>query len=337
MAAENIDVLPARKKAAILLLELGREYTAKILAMVEESDLQDISKEIATTKYVEPPVSNEVVKEFYNMYMARKYIVSGGLEYAKEVVTKALGPEKARKMIDRLMRMLEQGVGFEFLTKVDAKQIVKIIQNEHPQTIALIMAHLDPSQAAESMAALPEDLKAEVAYRIANLQDISPSVARTLSNVLEDRFEAVSSYGLEVGGVKSVAEIINRMDRIAAKATLDRLEKDDPELVAKIRDMMFVFEDIKNLDNRAIQEIVRRVDKKTLTLALKGADDELKERFFKNMSTRAADVLKEEMEYLGPVRLRDVEAAQHEVVQVVRQLEQEDIISLHAGEKDRYV
>jgi flagellar motor switch protein FliG len=333
----DLDSLPGKKKSAVLLINLGKDYSSKLLGFLDDSDLQDISKEIATTKYVESAIANEVIKEFYNMYMARKYILSGGLEYAKELLTKALGPDKARKVIDRLMKLLEQGIGFEFLTKVDAKQLVKIIQNEHPQTIALIMAHLDPTQAAESLSALPEDLKAEVALRIANLQDISPSVVKTLSNVLEDRFESVSSYELEVGGVKNVAEILNRMDRSDSKITLERLERDDPELAAKIRDMMFVFEDIKHLDNKAIQEIVRRIDRKTLTLALKGADDELKERFFKNMSTRAVQVLKEEMEYLGPVRLRDVETAQHEIVQVVRQLEQEDVISLHGGSEDRYI
>lgn len=333
----DIDALAGAKKAAILLIALGKDYTAKVLSYLDASDLQDVSKEIAITKYVEPAVANDVIKEFYNMHLARKYILQGGIQYATEVLTKAVGPEKAKRLVDRLTKFLEQGSGFEFLSKVDPKQLVKIVQNEHPQTIALILAHLDPSQAAEALAALSEELKAEVSLRIAKLQDISPSVVKTLSNVLEDRFEALSSYELEVGGIRNVAEILNRMDRSTSKSVIDRLERDDPELAAKIRDMMFVFEDIKRLDNKAIQEILKRVDRKVLTVALKGADDELKEKFFRNMSSRASQVMKEEMEYLGPVRLREVEAAQHEVVQIVRQLDAEDVISTHEQGEENYI
>jgi flagellar motor switch protein FliG len=333
----DIDALPGSKKAAILLIALGKEYSAKLLSYLDDADLQDVSKQIALTKYVEPSIANEVIKEFYNMSLARKYILQGGIPYATDVLTKALGPEKAKKVIERLVRLLEQGSGFEFLSKVDPKQLIKIVQNEHPQTIALILAHLDSSQAAEALAALPDDLKAEVSLRIAKLQDISPSVVKTLSNVLEERFEALSSYELEVGGVRNVAEILNRMDRTTSKAVIERLERDDPELASKIRDMMFVFEDIKRLDNKAIQEILKRVDRKVLTVALKGADDELKEKFFRNMSSRASQIIREEMEYLGPVILREVEAAQHEVVQIVRQLDAEEVISIHEQGEENYI
>jgi flagellar motor switch protein FliG len=336
-AQDDLDALSGAKKVAILLIALGKDFTSKILSFLDDSDLQDVSKEIALTKYVEPSLANEVIKEFYNMHLARKYILQGGIPYATEVLTKALGPDKAKKIVDRLMKLLEQGGGFEFLSKVDPKQLVKIVQNEHPQTIALILAHLDSSQAAEALAALTDDLKAEVSLRIAKLQDISPSVVKTLSNVLEDKFEALSSYELEVGGIRNVAEILNRMDRTTSKTVIERLERDDPELALKIRDMMFVFEDIKHLDNKAIQEILKRVDRKILTVALKGADDELKEKFFRNMSSRASQIIKEEMEYLGPVRLREVETAQHEIVQVVRQLDAEDVISIHEQGEEHYI
>ncbi|MDY6821180.1 MAG: flagellar motor switch protein FliG [Deferribacterota bacterium] len=332
----DIDGLQGTKKAAILLIALGRDYTSKVLSYLDDADLQDVSKEIATTNYVEPNVANEVVKEFYNMYLARKYILQGGIDYARDALTKALGPEKAEKLIGRLIKFLEQGRGFEFLSKVDPKQLVKIIQNEHPQTIALILAHMDSSQAAEALSSLPDELKAEVSFRIANLQDISPSVVKTLSNVLEDKFETLSSYDVEVGGLRNVAEILNRMDKQTSGKILERMDKDDPELAAKIRDMMFVFDDIKKLDNSAIQEILKRVDRKVLTIALKGADEELSQRIFRNMSSRAVQILKEEMEYMGPVRLRDVEEAQQEVVQIVRQLDSEDVISIHGGE-DQYI
>lgn len=325
------------KKAAMLLITLGEELSSKILGELDDDEVQDISREIALTKMVDPDTMESVVEEFYNMLLAKKFISKGGLDYAKSVLTKSLGPERARKIIDRLTKLLEQSSGFEFLTKIEPKQLAKFIQNEHPQTIALILAHLDPSQAAESLAELPEDLKAEVAIRIANLQDISPSVVKTLSKVLEERFESISSYNVEVGGVKSVAEIFNRMDRTASKQTLERLEKDAPELVSSIRDMMFVFEDIKRLSQQAIQEILKRADKNTLTLALKGADEELKNRFFESMSKRAVETMKEEMDYMGPVKLKDVEKAQHEIVEIVRELDEEGVVSISGGDEEQYV
>lgn len=325
------------RKAAMLLISLGEEMSSKVLGQLEDDEVQDISKEIALTKVVSPETAEVVIEEFYNMLLAKKFISKGGLDYAKSVLTKSLGPERARKIIDRLTKLLEQSTGFDFLTKVEPKQLAKFIQNEHPQTIALILAHLDPSQAAESLIELPEDLKAEVSVRIANLQDISPSVVKTLSKVLEERFESMSTYNVEVGGVKSVAEIFNRMDRTASKETLERLEKDAPELVASIRDMMFVFDDIKSLSQQAIQEILKRADKKSLTLALKGAEDDLKQRFFDSMSKRAVETMKEEMDYMGPVKLKEVEKAQHEIVEIVRELDEEGVISIAGGDEEQYV
>lgn len=333
----DIQNIQGVKKAAMLLIALGEELSSKILGKLDDDEVQDISREIALTKIVDPDTMESIVEEFYNMLLAKKFISKGGLDYAKSVLTKSLGPERARKIIDRLTKLLEQSSGFEFLTKIEPKQLAKFIQNEHPQTIALILAHLDPSQAAESLAELPEDLKAEVTIRIANLQDISPTVVKTLSKVLEERFESISSYNVEVGGVKSVAEIFNRMDRTASKLTLERLEKDAPELVASIRDMMFVFEDIKRLSQQAIQEILKRADKTTLTLALKGADDELKNKFFQSMSKRAVETMKEEMDYMGPVKLKDVEKAQHEIVEIVRELDEEGVVSISGGEEEQYI
>lgn len=334
MAEQNV---PGVRKAAMLLISLGEEISSKVLGQLEDDEVQDISKEIALTKVVAPETAEGIIEEFYNMLLAKKFISKGGLDYAKTVLTKSLGPERARKIIDRLTKLLEQSTGFDFLTKIEPKQLAKFIQNEHPQTIALILAHLDPSQAAESLIELPEDLKAEVSVRIANLQDISPTVVKTLSKVLEERFESMSTYNVEVGGVKSVAEIFNRMDRTASKETLERLEKDAPELVASIRDMMFVFDDIKSLSQQAIQEILKRADKKSLTLALKGSEDDLKQRFFDSMSKRAVETMKEEMDYMGPVKLKEVEKAQHEIVEIVRELDEEGVISIAGGEEEQYV
>lgn len=325
------------KKAAAILIALGEEITAPVLAHLDDDEVSELTKEIATTKVVSPDRMDEYIEDFYNMMLAKKFIAKGGLEYAKSVLVKSLGPERARKIIDRLTKMLEQSSGFDFLAKIDPKQLAKFIQTEHPQTIALILAHLDPSQAAESLAQLPEDMKADITLRISNLQDISPSVVKTLARVLEERFESLSSYNVEVGGVKSVAEIFNRMDRNTSKTTLEKLEKESPELVAAIRDMMFVFEDIKNLNDVALQEILKKADKKALTMALKGTDEEMQERFFRNMSKRAVETMKEEMEYMGPVKLKEVEKAQHEIVSIVRELEEEGVVSIGGGDEEQYV
>ncbi|MGE4267386.1 MAG: flagellar motor switch protein FliG [Deferribacterales bacterium] len=325
------------KRAAAIMIALGEEVIAPVMAHLDEDEVAELSKEIATTRIVAPEKMDEYIEDFYNMMLAKKFIAKGGLEYAKSVLVKSLGPERARKIIDRLTKMLEQSSGFDFLAKIDPKQLAKFIQTEHPQTIALILAHLDPSQAAESLAQLPEDMKADITLRISNLQDISPSVVKTLARVLEERFESLSSYNVEVGGVKSVAEIFNRMDRTTSKNTLEKLEKESPELVAAIRDMMFVFEDIKALNDVALQEILKKADKKALTMALKGTDEEMQERFFRNMSKRAVETMKEEMEYMGPVKLKEVEKAQHEIVSIVRELEEEGIVSIGGGDEEQYV
>ncbi len=325
------------KRAAAIMIALGEEVIAPVMAHLDEDEVAELSKEIATTRVVAPEKMDEYIEDFYNMMLAKKFIAKGGLEYAKSVLVKSLGPERARKIIDRLTKMLEQSSGFDFLAKIDPKQLAKFIQTEHPQTIALILAHLDPSQAAESLAQLPEDMKADITLRISNLQDISPSVVKTLARVLEERFESLSSYNVEVGGVKSVAEIFNRMDRTTSKNTLEKLEKESPELVAAIRDMMFVFEDIKALNDVALQEILKKADKKALTMALKGTDEEMQERFFRNMSKRAVETMKEEMEYMGPVKLKEVEKAQHEIVSIVRELEEEGIVSIGGGDEEQYV
>ncbi|MCD8554567.1 flagellar motor switch protein FliG [Seleniivibrio sp.] len=325
------------KRAAAIMIALGEEIIAPVMAHLDEDEVAELSKEIATTRIVAPEKMDEYIEDFYNMMLAKKFIAKGGLEYAKSVLVKSLGPERARKIIDRLTKMLEQSSGFDFLAKIDPKQLAKFIQTEHPQTIALILAHLDPSQAAESLAQLPEDMKADITLRISNLQDISPSVVKTLARVLEERFESLSSYNVEVGGVKSVAEIFNRMDRTTSKNTLEKLEKESPELVAAIRDMMFVFEDIKALNDVALQEILKKADKKALTMALKGTDEEMQERFFRNMSKRAVETMKEEMEYMGPVKLKEVEKAQHEIVSIVRELEEEGIVSIGGGDEEQYV
>ncbi|MFN7957279.1 MAG: flagellar motor switch protein FliG [Holophagaceae bacterium] len=330
--------LSGMQKAAVLMVTLGDETAANIFKYLEEDEIQTISREIAITKHVQPEVAEEVMEEFHTMTQARSYISQGGIEYAKKLLIKSVGPEVARKIIDRLVKALESSAGFTSLERANPQQLSKFIQNEHPQTIALILAHLNASQAAELISSLPEVLRSDVAMRMASLQEISPEVVRRISLILEQKLEALGSFATEAyGGVRAVAELFNRMDRNTGRAVLEKIETENPQLAASIRDLMFVFDDILLIDDNGITEILKRADKKTLTIALKGTSEELQNQFFRNMSSRAVELMKEEMEFMGPVKLKDVEKSQHEVVEIVRQLEEEGVISIGGGGGEDYV
>ncbi len=330
----TVDQLSGVQKAAILLILLGEDFATRVLREMSEEAIQEVTKEIAITKAVDPEVAKAVLQEFFTLTVAKEQLAKGGVDFAKKVLVESLGPEKAKKVIESLVKSMETSIGFEALKNIRPQQLAKIIQKEHPQTIALILAHLDPSKAAECLAELPENLRVEVVKRLASLSDISPEVLRRLSVVLEEKLQSVGTTNVEIGGPKTVAEVLNRLDRETTKEILDNLAKENPELASQVRDLMFVFEDILKLDDMAIREILKRVDKKVLIVALKGASDELKEKFFSNMSKRAAETLKEEMEYLGPVKLKEVEAAQREIVELIRKLEDEGVISIGgAGEE----
>ncbi len=330
--------LTGMQKAAVLMVTLGDETASNIFKYLEEDEIQTISREIAITKHVQPEVAEEVMEEFHTMTQARSYISQGGIEYAKKLLIKSVGPEVARKIIDRLVKALESSAGFTSLERANPQQLSKFIQNEHPQTIALILAHLNASQAAELISSLPEVLRSDVAMRMASLQEISPEVVRRISLILEQKLEALGSFATEAyGGVRAVAELFNRMDRNTGRAVLEKIETENPQLAASIRDLMFVFDDILLIDDSGITEILKRADKKTLTIALKGTSEELQNQFFRNMSSRAVELMKEEMEFMGPVKLKDVEKSQHEVVEIVRQLEEEGVISIGGGGGEDYV
>ncbi len=334
----NKDALTGRQKAAVLLIVLGEDLASEVFKRLDDDDVQDISKEISILGSVPADVSDHVVQEFYHLTLAKEYMSVGGIEYAKKLLIKSLGAEEARKIIDRLVKLLEKSAGFSSLEKINPQQLSKFIQNEHPQTIALILAHLSASQAAELISALPEDMRTEIVVRMANLEEISPEIVKKIASVLDQKLEALGSYSLEeYGGVKAVSELFNRMDRRASRNVLEQIESRDPELAASIRDLMFVFEDILLIDDQGIMEILKRVDKKSLALSLKGSNDELKTKFFRNMSQRAGEMLKEEMEYLGPIRVKDVEKAQHEIVEIVRSLEEEGVIVIGGAGGDEYV
>ncbi len=332
--AQNIksveDLTPAQK-AAILTIVLGEDLSASILSRLPKQDIETISKEIAFMKTVDPKIIREVVNEFYNMLKAKEFMSVGGIEYAKELLIKTLGPEEARKVIDKLMKIMESSYGFEYLENVDPKQLVKFIQNEHPQTIAIILAHLDQSTASEVLSLLPKELQADVTLRMASLENVSPLVIKHVSEILESKMENVRGSNIELGGVRKVSEIINRMGRVESKSLIDSIAEQNPDLATQIRDMMFVFEDILKLNDTDIQELLKHIDKKDLIMALKGSSDELKEKFFSNMSSRAADTLKEELEFLGAVKVKDVEKAQKIIVDIVRKLDEEGVISIGGG------
>jgi len=330
--------LTGMQKAAVLMVTLGDETASNIFKYLEEDEIQTISREIAITKHVQPEVAEEVMEEFHTMTQARSYISQGGIEYAKKLLIKSVGPEVARKIIDRLVKALESSAGFTSLERANPQQLSKFIQNEHPQTIALILAHLNASQAAELISSLPEVLRSDVAMRMAGLQEISPEVVRRISLILEQKLEALGSFATEAyGGVRAVAELFNRMERNIGRTVLEKIETENPQLAASIRDLMFVFDDILLIDDNGITEILKRADKKTLTIALKGTSEELQNQFLRNMSSRAVELMKEEMEFMGPVKLKDVEKSQHEVVEIVRQLEEEGVISIGGGGGEDYV
>jgi len=320
------------RKAAILMVLIGDEASSEVFKYMNETEITEISREISSINSIQPDAADEVLEDFHNMSLAREYISSGGMEYAKKVLMRSLGPDSARKIIDRLSKSIDSSPSFSSLEKANPQQLSRFIQNEHPQTVALILAHLDPSQGAELVSNLPEDLQSDVAMRMAALEEINPEVVRRISKILEHKLEALGNANVEeYGGVRAVAELFNRMDRTAGRNVLEKIEVTNPDLASSIRDLMFVFDDILLLDDASIAEILKRVDKKVLALALKGTTEQLQQQFFRNMSQRAVEMLKEEMDYMGPVRVKEVKKSQNEIVEVVRQMEEEGTISVGGG------
>jgi len=328
-----LDELSMAEKIAILLIQLGEDLTAQIFSYMDVEAITEISKYIATAKAIDKSVAAAVLEEFYVIFQSNQYIASGGLEYAKEILYKALGPEEAKKVLEKLAKSLQSEQNFGFLQKVKPQQLADFIVNEHPQTIALILAHMDPTSAAETLSYFPDELRAEVLMRMSNLGDISPAVIKKVSAILETKLEALTGYKVEIGGVRFVAEIFNRLGQKAAKSTLKYIEEINNELAEEIKEKMFTFEDIIKLDNNAIREILKEVDKNQLMIALKGAPEELKEKFLANMSQRAAAAFEEEIQFLGPVKVKDVEAAQRAIVEIVQKLAEEGKIAVGAEEE----
>ncbi|MGH9945318.1 MAG: flagellar motor switch protein FliG [Pyrinomonadaceae bacterium] len=317
------------RKAAILCLTLGDDVAAEIFKCLDEEEVQLISKELASLSRVTSDTVDDVIEEFQQLMIARSYVTAGGIDYAKRLLVKTFGAEVAKRLLDRITRSLESTAGFEALRKVDPQQLSKLFQNEHPQTIALVLAHLDASTAADTLQNLPEAQRPDITLRMANLQAISQDVIRRVSVVLDQKLKSVGDYSRQaVGGIRSVAELCNRLDREVARRMLEEIETQNPSLALEIRNLMVTFEDLLLIDDIGIREILQRVDKKVLTLALKGTLPELQERFFSNMSSRAVEMMKEEMDFMGQVKMKDVSNAQREIVDILRDLDDKGIISL---------
>jgi len=327
------DELNMTEKVAILLIQLGEDVTTNIFSHMEIDIVTEISKYIATVKNIDKSVANAVLEEFYAILQSNQYIRSGGMEYAKEILYRTFGSEAAQKIMDKLSKSMENTQSFGYLSQIKPQQLADFIVTEHPQTVALILAHMDPTSAAETISFFPDELKSEVTIRMANLGDISPSVVKRVSAVLENKLESLTSYKVEVGGPRAVAEILNRLGQKASKSTIAYIEQTDEELATTIKEMMFTFEDIMKLDSTAIREILKVADKKDLMVALKGAADELRDKFLENMSQRAQDAFLEEMSFLGAVRVKDVEETQRRIVDEVQKLSEQGVIQVGEAEE----
>ena len=329
--------ITGRQKAAILMVTLGPELSANIYKHLREEEIEDLTLEIANIRRVEPEAKEAVLSEFKEIALAQEYITSGGIEYARELLDKAFGTAKAEEIIRRLTASL-QVRPFDFARRADPSQLFNFIQSEHPQTISLIMAYLQPEQAATILSALSPERQAEVARRLATMDRTNPEVLGEVESVLEKRLaNFINQDSTSAGGIQATVEVLNRVDRTTEKTIMESLEDTDPELAETIKKRMFVFEDIVILDDRSIQRVIREVDSKDWALSLKGSNDAVKERVFKNMSQRAATMLKEEISYLGPVRLRDVEEAQQRIVGIIRKLEDAGEIVVGRGGEDEIV
>ncbi len=326
------------RKAAIVMMALGEDNSSKVFKFLQEDEIERLVREVAMLGAVPPELCEKVLDEFHQMSAAADYIASGGVEHARRLLTKAIGPDLSRRILDRVIKSFHTSAGFATLEKANPQQLSKFILAEHPQTIALILAHLNSGSAAQIITLLPDEMRADVLMRMASLEDISPEVISRISGVIDQRLKSLGGATREQhGGVRAVAELFNRLERGVSQPALEHIEAKAPDMAVSIRNLMFVFDDLSSVEDNGIREIVNRADKKTMTIALKGASEEIRGRFFGNMSKRAGELLKEEMDLMGAVRLRDVEKAQQEIVAICRKLEEEGVITTGAGAGEPYV
>lgn len=329
--------LSGKEKAAMLLIALGPERSAEIFKHLKEDEIEQLTLEIANIRTVSPEEKEKVLEEFYQICLAQDYITEGGISYAKEILEKALGTQKALEVLNKLTVSL-QVRPFDFVRKADPSQLLNFIQNEHPQTIALILAYLKPQQSSIVLSALPQDKQADVARRIATMDRTSPEVIKEVERVLEKKFSSIVTEDFTAaGGVQSIVDILNNVDRGTEKYIMETLEVEDTDLAEEIKKRMFVFEDILTLDNRSIQRFLREVDNNQLAIALKGTNEEVQNKIYANMSKRMVEMVKEDIDFMGPVRLKDVEESQQKIVNIIRKLEDAGEIVISRGGGDEIV
>ncbi len=337
MADKAEPVMDGRSKAAVFLACLAPEQAGKILANMKEEEIEQLTLDLSGLGKIDPDTRESVMEEFHSMYVANRFVTAGGIEYARGLLESALGPERALEILTKLQSSLQE-VPFEFLKRADPSQIASFIQDEHPQTIALILAHLEPNVAAVVLGGMPAEIRPEVLMRIATMDRTPPEIVREVERVLERKMASVFSQGFTfAGGIRDVAEIMNCIDRGAEKAIMADLEEKDPELADEIGRLMFTFDDLINVDDSGIQKALRDIDQKDLGLALKTASEELREKILGNLSSRAREMILEEMEFMGPVRVRNVEEAQQKIVGIVRRLEESGDIVIGGGADDEVI
>jgi flagellar motor switch protein FliG len=333
------DVLTALRKAAMLLIILGEQTSAEMLHELSEEDVQTVSREVARVTAISSEQAESVLQEFHHITTAGDYVAHGGIDFARKLLLRAFHPEQARRLLDRLQKALgSEAASFDAIQKADPQQLAKFIHNEHPQTIALVLSHLNTSQAAALLTSLPSGLRSDVAIRMASLDQISPEIILKIAGVIGQKLKSLGDFSREsYGGVRAVAEVLNRLDSFSSREILENIEKQDSNVAETIRHLMFVFEDLLLIDQMGMKEILGKVDRKVLTLALKGTSEQLRNHILSCMSQRGGDMLKEDMEALGPVKIKEVEGAQQQIIGIVRDLESQGVLSLKGAVGEQYV
>src|SRR5450759_2069521 len=331
--------IPGIRKAAILLITLGEQTSGEILKQMDEEEVEAIGREVARLSSITSEQAETLLEEFYQMTVAHDYVLKGGVDYARKILINAFGAEPAKRMMDRLVKALgSEMTSFDALQKADPQQVAKFIHNEHPQTIALVLSHLNRSEAAALLTSLPATMRADISQRMASLDQISPEIILKIAGVIGSKLKALGEFAREsYGGVRAVAEMLNRLDSTSSREILDHIDRQDTNLAETIRHLMFVFEDLLLIDPMGLKEVLGKADRKLLTIALKGTSEQLRNHILSCMSQRGADMLREDMESLGPVKIKEVEAAQQSIIAVVRQLESEGVLSLKGAVGEQYV
>jgi flagellar motor switch protein FliG len=336
--AQN-EKLRGYQKAAVFLVTMGEDSSAEILKHLSEDEVNLVTQAVARIDNINAEQADNILEEFYQMTLAQEFIVKGGLDYAKKMLMTAFGPETTKRLMDRLSKALGSDVAsFDALQRADPQQLAKFIHNEHPQTVALVLSHLNPTQAASLLVSLPQRIRSDVAIRMANLDQISPEIIHKIASVIGQKLKTLGDFSREsYGGVRAVSEMFNRLDSGTSKDILADIEQQDTNLFETIRQLMFVFDDLLLIDSVGIKEVLSRIDRKVLTCALKGTSEQLRNHLFSAMSQRGGEMLREDIDALGPMKIREVDAAQQQIISVVRQLESEGVLSLKGAVGEQYV